>query len=323
MAAELDKLSAYYTEQGNKPRADLYKALASEERATNGPETVVPVEQTLSAESPAQALPVPNFYIKRVVNELVTPTLDVYVDRARKQLKEGFGEEVEVPTPPQELFETLRGFAERGVAYLDEVYYLPERRMTEKDKFWEAKGRVKPEPYFWQQVENGNYPASATVLEEGWRIGERLGKPMYANGQQRYTKDDYMEPLMKYLRDLGPKNGGIEVYKKVPETSRFGASPRKIEGVILPKFAEMTEARGGVENMSYLEFNVWGNMAHPEWGKTDTWQWFRDPAFRGGRRLIGGYSRSGGLAHVHVHSVGNRLDFTAFSPVVRFPSKPR
>lgn len=39
MAAELDKLSAYYRDKGNTPRANLYSALAAEERVKMCPET--------------------------------------------------------------------------------------------------------------------------------------------------------------------------------------------------------------------------------------------------------------------------------------------
>lgn len=40
MSAELEKLAGYYKERGNQPRAALYAALATEERAIDGPETV-------------------------------------------------------------------------------------------------------------------------------------------------------------------------------------------------------------------------------------------------------------------------------------------
>ena len=46
MAAELEKLAKYYTDKSNKPRADLYTALAAEERAIGGLETVIPVQLT-------------------------------------------------------------------------------------------------------------------------------------------------------------------------------------------------------------------------------------------------------------------------------------
>lgn len=284
------------------------------------PSQVSPLEQASAPveEATAQAeRPVPNFYILRQVEGLVIPSADQLVVTARKELKEKMFRDVEVPEPSADLFETLRGFAERGITKFDEIHYFPQMQLKEDDKLWKERGRVKPGSNFWQQIKEGNFPQHVTELDEGWYIFDRRAKPMYANGQQRYSGDDYMEPLMAHLR----ATNRIERYSPVPDTSRAGASPREIEGVILPAFAEMSGAKGIVGNRRYIEFNVLGNIAHPELGQTNTWEWFGDPAFRGDSRLIGGFSDGGGLADVDDDHVGFRFDFTAFSPVVRFPSK--
>lgn len=142
---------------------------------------------------------------------------------------------------------------------------------------------------------------------------------MYADGQQSYEEDDYMEPLMAFLRGANK----IKRYRHVPDYSRFGASPEEIERIILPEFAARSEARGIVRNRRYIEYNVWGNMAHPEWGKTNTWEWFGDSVFQSAYRLVGGVSDDGGLAYVHYFRADDRYGNTGFSPVVYFPSKPR
>lgn len=323
MAQELEKLAHYYTEQRNQPRANLYKALAAEERAIGGPETVVPVEKIISEQSAvesaktSEAFKMPaNVYVIKSVEGLTLPKSDQLVTASTKELKDYFGINIEVPTPPVALFETLEAFAKRGIERFDEVYYLKGMRFDKNDKFWQSRGRVKPEDYFWEQIKNNNYPPQVAELEEGWYIGDRRGKPQYDNGQQMY-EDDYLAPLMEVLRSAGK----IEKYGRVPAGSRFVTSPREIEDVILPTFKEMSGAQGIVRMRRYIEFNVRGNIAYPEWGKTNTWEWFADPAYQGASRLLGGGSGRGGLASVVSDDVDDRRDDAAFSPVIFFPSK--
>ena len=289
------------------------------------PERFSEVKVTAQTESVTkQEAPItPNFYIVRQVEGLVLLSVDQLVVTARKQLKDKMFRDVEVPEPSADLFETLRGFAERGITKFDDIHYFPQMQLQENDKLWRGRDRVKPEPYFWQQIKKGenNFPQHVAELDEGWYIFDSRVKPMYENGQQRYGEDDYMEPLMAYLRELGPENGGIEKYSRIPDYSRAGASPREIEEVILPAFAEMSGAKGIVRNRRYIEFNVLGNIAHPELGKTNTWEWFGDPVFQGDCRLLGGDSDFGGLAYVDDLHVDGRNGDTAFSPVVKFPSK--
>lgn len=52
MSANLEALSKYYKEKGNKPRAKLYSALAEEERAIDGPETVISQQQAVEIQPP-------------------------------------------------------------------------------------------------------------------------------------------------------------------------------------------------------------------------------------------------------------------------------
>ena len=261
---------------------------------------------------------IPDFYIKRPVEGLVLPSPDRLVVSAKTELKAYFGIDFEVPVPPQDLFETLQNFAERDIRGLDEVYYQPGLLLTKDDKFWKPKGIVKPESYFWQNIENGNFPQETAMLEEGWFIGDSRVKPMYDCGQQRYGKDDYLEPLMAYLRG----SNRIKKYSRVPDRSRAVVSPREIEEIILPKFAVLSGTKGTVRNRRYMEFNVRGNIAHREYGQTNTWEWFGDSVFPVARRLIGGSSVHGGLAFVHDHFVPYLIGITGFSPVVAFPSKP-
>ncbi|KKQ26832.1 MAG: hypothetical protein US43_C0044G0010 [Candidatus Levybacteria bacterium GW2011_GWA1_37_16] len=278
--------------------------------------SAVPIEKQ-SAE--VEASIIPNFYIKRPIEGLLFPSSDQLITTARKELKSHFGRDFEVPEPPQDLFVTLQNLAERDIKGFNEVYYQPKLELTEKDKFWKGKGIVKPEQYFWQQIRDGNFPAEAVMLEEGWYIGDSRAKPMYYNGKQMYGKRDYMEPLMAYLR----ASNKIKKYNGIADDSRFGASPEEIEEVIIPEFTVRSGAKGIVRNRKYMEFNVRGNITHPEYGKTNTWEWFSDHAFRDAGRLFGGRSGHGGLAFVNDNSVDCHDDSTGFSLVVGFPSKPQ
>lgn len=61
MAVELDKLSAYYRKKHNNARAKLYRALAEEERAIGGPETILPASVT------TEVAPVSEVYAKQAM----------------------------------------------------------------------------------------------------------------------------------------------------------------------------------------------------------------------------------------------------------------
>lgn len=69
-----------------------------------------------------------------------------------------------------------------------------------------------------------------------------------------------------------------------------------------------------------VQFNVIGNMYHPEWGQTNTYEWLNDK-FEAGSRLIGGHSGDGGLASVYYWGSGDRGGHVGFRPLVAFPSK--
>ncbi len=225
-----------------------------------------------------------------------------------------FGKDIAVSEPPAELFQTLEQMSKIGITGF-EPHFLPQVSLTEKSKIpgW----KVKPESWFWQKIKEGKISKDAATLQEGWYLVDKRKKPNYDNGQQRYD-NDYAEPIMADLR----KTGKIQKYSSVPDISRFGASPEEIEQVILPEAVRITGTKGDLTAKRYIEFNVWGNMFHPEWGQTNTLEWFAD-RFGDSSRLYGGYSVAGGLTSVHDVWSGHRHGDVAFSPVVRFPSKPR
>ena len=69
-----------------------------------------------------------------------------------------------------------------------------------------------------------------------------------------------------------------------------------------------------------IEFNIVGNLHHPEWGETNTSEWLYD-TFEGGHRLLGGYSDGGGLADVDGCRPDDHLDDIGFRLLAEFPQK--
>lgn len=207
------------------------------------------------------------------------------------------------------------------------MFYLPGLHLEEDDEFWKSEGKVKPGFMFWSAIRTGIYPAKVVDLFEGWYIGDGRGKPNYNRGTQVY-EDDYMAPLMKALRvageidrcTLNEKLFGMSPRRKTKKDryilykSRFGATPREIREIILPTFARMSGALGEVRDRRYIEFNVRGNMAHPEWGRTNTMEWFDNLGLRGD--LYGG-----SLADVDEFLGPSGHGRIGFSPVERFPSQ--
>ena len=251
----------------------------------------------------------------RRTDVLLLPHSEQLIEKEREALKAFFGKDIAVPEPPVELFQTLENMLGLGITGF-EPHFLPQVSLTEEDKLpgW----KVKPSSWLWEEIKECNISTDASGLKEGWYLVDRRRKPRYDNGNQRYN-NDYFESIMQELR----KTGKIQEYSFVPTTSRFGASPAEIEQVILPEFARTVDTRGEAANKTYMQFNVWGNMYYPEWGKTTTLEWFVDRS-DDYVCLCGGRSDGGGLAHVSSSLwPGERRDFIAFSPVIRFLSKPR
>lgn len=261
----------------------------------------------------------PQIYIPKPKERFVRPSEEKLVKTAKKELASFFGKDFHVPKPPDELFRTLERFESLGIRGF-EPHYLPNYQLREEEELpgW----KVKPSKTFWEHLKAGLIEKGADTLKNGWYLVDGRGKPDGRvddlwNVQHLYN-DDYLAPLIESLRD----SGRIYVHRRslpwTPRNSRFDTSPSEIERIILPEFATQTQLEGNVSNMAYMQFNIWGNMTHPEWGRTNTSQWFRDKV-RANGRLIGGNSNGGGLANgYHWAEVGARFHSTAFSPVIAY-----
>jgi len=67
-----------------------------------------------------------------------------------------------------------------------------------------------------------------------------------------------------------------------------------------------------------IEFNILGNIHHPEWGESNCSEWFSDQYKAGLRRLLGGDSDFGGLAYVYSDDPVNRHGGIGFRALGRF-----
>ncbi len=228
-------------------------------------------------------------------------------------LKRFFGKEIQVPQPPTKLFET-RDVLERNRLTRFEAHYLPEEELTVKDKLpgWQ----VKPEKWYWDQIKSGSVARDAATLKAGWYLVDGRGKPQYNDGQQRYDDDAWLQATIHDLRG----SGKVKSLNYVASDSRFGVSADEVEGVILPEVAKLLPAGVSIRMPREIEFNVLGNIHHPEWGNTNTWEWMNDH-FERGRRLFGGDSGVGGLASVYCDSSDYRNGSIAVRSLVEIPSK--
>jgi len=334
MAAELEKMREYaeklaeqFRNAGQTGMADAldtnaqdFAAKAIKARQSGFYTFSSSESKTDSAEQPSQEVrsEISQQYIPRQPqNETsVLPSREQLIEAARGELKGFFGKDIAVPEPPDALFHTLEKFNQLGIRGF-EPHYLPGHQFSANEMLpgW----KIRPEPWFWKQIEGHKLERDAATLKEGWYAFDGRKKPIYRAGQQVYD-DDYLAILMENLRvsgEIRPYDG----FYPMPINSRFGASPNEIEGTILHEFAKQTQPKGTVKNMTYMQANTLVNIAHPEWSQTDTYLWFSD-RFRGSSdRIRGGSSVSHGFSFV-CGGLGNNHDSSiAFNPVISFPSK--
>lgn len=242
----------------------------------------------------------------------------VLIPDRKTRLAAFFGQEVDVPNPPQELSAALIRAQEIGWTQA-EAHFLPKMELKQNLNFpgW----TVKPEQWYWNKIKEKKVDKNAAALEGIWVIVDGSQKPQYKDGKQMYENDPFAATLAQFR-----KEGKIQVpdwYRNIPANSRFGISNDELQNHVNPAIANLLGVQPEqVRLPKAIEFNVLGNFAHPEWGKTNTWEWFADK-FEGGFRLVGGGSVRGGLAFVDCDASGGHFDSVGFRPLVAFPPKAR
>lgn len=242
----------------------------------------------------------------------------VLIPDRKTKLAAFFGQEVDVPNPPQELSAALIRAQEIGWTQA-EAHFLPKIELKQNSNFpgW----TVKPEQWYWEQIKERKVEKGAASLEGIWMIVDGSQKPQYKDGKQMYENDPFAATLAQ-LR----KEGKIEVpdwCKHIPEGSRFGISHDEIRKHVNPAIATLLGVQPEQVSLpKAIEFNVLGNLAHPEWGKTNVWEWMNEK-FGGASRLIGGCSDGGGLANVGCRTAGDHGGSIGFRPRIAFSPKAR
>ena len=245
------------------------------------------------------------------------PEFRELIDREKEKLKEFFGEEIEVPPLPSEITpKRYEEWKEKGL----ELHYLPPVEMKEDSDFpgWEKKPGKRHTPHaqwgieFFDAIKNGDLPADAATLSGAWTLIDTRRKPQYNSANQRY-EDDPLGPVLEALR----KKNFIADFKV--KGSRYDISPEEFEKPEVR--AALAEALGiPVEALHLpraIDYNYIGNAFYPEWGETDTYEWFED-VYKGQHRLYGGDSDGGGLSHVSWIGAASRYASIGFRPLGRF-----
>jgi len=238
---------------------------------------------------------------------------DELIEQESQKLEAFFGRKIEVPSLPDEITpERIAEWQEKKL----ELHYLPDIDMAQETKL---KNWIKPD---FQYIEESDLPKDAMKLPGCWVLVDAREKPEYKNGDQMYKDDeDFLGPVLEKLRSsVGQKNGPIESFKH-PQ-SRFNISPEELEKPEVN--AAIAQACGlepeQVSTPRMIEFNILGNVHHPEWGKppSNCSEWFSDKYKAGRRRLVGGVSDDGGLADVYWGGPGRRRGGVGFRAFGRF-----
>lgn len=241
-----------------------------------------------------------------------------YGAQEQETLSKFFDRKVIIPTPPQELSVAMLKAKEVGWTQA-EAHFLPKIELKQNSDI--SEWTVRPQDWYWQKIKEGKVAKDAATLEGIWVIIDGSQKPQYKDGKQMYEND----PFALVLSQLR-KEGKIQVpdwCRNIPVNSRFGISNDELQAHVNPAIANLLGVQPEqVRLPKAIEFNVLGNFAHPEWGKTNTWEWFADK-FGGGRRLIGGDSDRSGLAAVNDRASVYRDGSIGFRPLIAFPPKAR
>jgi hypothetical protein len=206
-----------------------------------------------------------------------------------------------------------------GLGFRFEVIDYPNKRVTRNSRLTGVK--VKPEDWFFDQIDAGTVAKDAATLKDTQVIIESAQKPSYRDGRQMYYEgNDPLGPMLMRLRQEG-KIAVPSWARSIPSDSRFGVSPREIDTYVIPAFAELIGVDPSQVSLPReIEFNYAGNLRHPEWGETNTWEWLADH-FADASRLVGGNSGDGGLANVDYGDADDRGGGAGFRLQVGFSSK--
>lgn len=245
---------------------------------------------------------------------VVLPTAEELVRKERDAWQRFFGKEIDVPNHPEELIKTLERLSELGILGF-EAHYLPKVSFAKDDEFpgW----KVKPDEWFWNEAS-----IKAKSLSGNWVLNDGRPKPktVMEYYEQMY-KNDFLAPLIERLSQEGRVKHFQPKYRDyyLPDGSIFSISWEEIHWAVLPELKRMIGVpHNQLRLPKAIEFNVLGNIHHPEWGEVFPQWWFEDEYAVEGHLIRGG---SGGLARIDYAPYEYQSDTLGFWPLVEFPQK--
>jgi len=250
----------------------------------------------------------------------LNPDLAEILGREQLKLREFFGRDVHIEDLPTEVTpERVREWDRKKFA----LHYLP---AVDLQKDLNHPGwNVKPNSWFYEQIKSGALGPRSSAMHGGWVLVDTRGKPAYTSGTQQYPDDELATILANLRQGSSPVISPNWQDKKAgtrhnPDASRFGISWDELQK---PEVKQAIATYLGVRPdlirlPRAIEFNYLGNAFHPEWGTTNSWEWFDDPVSGGQTRLHGGSSHDGGLANVFHSTPSSRHHDLGFRPLVSF-----
>ncbi|KKU18904.1 MAG: hypothetical protein UX30_C0023G0010 [Candidatus Saccharibacteria bacterium GW2011_GWA2_46_10] len=176
---------------------------------------------------------------------------------------------------------------------------------------------VKPNDWFYRQIQDNKIAADSTYLKRGWYLADFTLGADYEGGTQVFQNDP-LSPIIARLR----QEGKIGKNDKTPPGSRFAILPKEEWPLLI---AALVDEELKIPPCSYdegrleraIEFNAIGNLYDENRGKFNMWEWFA--AVSGDtHRLRGGYRGDGGLTSVDCGWVSDRVGSFAGRPLVSF-----
>ncbi|HEU0050770.1 MAG TPA: hypothetical protein VFQ60_01800 [Patescibacteria group bacterium] len=258
--------------------------------------------------------------------------------RESQALRKFFGEEIAIPPfPRQATKERILEWRRLGL----ELHYLPAITMAKIKRG--SKGKIlevapiefpgwKKKPGkryanqgisidFFDKIKSGDLDSSALDLPGAWILVDTREKPSYVGNSDQMYQNDFLGPILEELNEKGIiKQTRINTNEPLRADSRFGISPSELDDLRVKKAIAkvMGISEEYVSLPRAIEFNVLGNLYYPEWGETDTDEWFED-GYKEHWRLYGGASLDGGLSCVSAGRCNYINGSIGFRMIARFP----
>ena len=234
------------------------------------------------------------------------------IERERTKLRDFFGADMEVPPIPAEVTQEKY---EKWKEMKLELHYIPAADMTEDKQYpgWKKKPTSNINLFTATKDAQNKLALDTLKLNAAWVLVDTRDKPAYNDGEQEYPEDTKMGAVLADLRTAGT----VSNFKK--KDSRFNISWEELhQEDFKKKLAVLFDVKPEAVRLPHaIEGSFLGNLHHPSWGDTNSWEWYED-SYQGSTHLLGGYSASGGLSGVSWYDAGGRDVSLGFRPLIVF-----